>query len=148
MILAMAIFYGGIMQIIAGILEFKKGNTFGAVAFSSYGAFWLSFVALKTLPVMGLTAAVDSTSMGAYLLMWGIFTTFMFIGSLRLKRGLQVVFSTLAVLFFLLALADFTGIGAIKTIAGIEGIFVGASAIYVAGAEILNEVYKRTVLPV
>lgn len=148
MIFGMGIFYGGLAQIIAGILEFKNGNTFATVAFCSYGLFWMSLVALLVFPSLGWTAPVDSTSMGAYLFMWGIFTTYMFVGTLKLKKGLQVVFSTLAILFFLLALGDFTGIGIIKTIAGLEGIFCGASAIYVACAEVLNEVYKRAVLPV
>lgn len=148
MILAMGIFYGGLAQIIAGVLEFKKGNTFGTVAFCSYGLFWLSLVALLMFPVLGWTGAVDSTSMGAYFVMWGIFTAYMFVGTLKLKRGLQVVFLSLAVLFFLLATANFTGIAAVTTIAGIEGIFCGASAIYVACAEVLNEIYKKTVLPI
>jgi hypothetical protein len=145
-IISMALFYGGIIQVIVGILEFKKGNTFGTVAFSSYGAFWMSLAGLFLLPKMGF-AAVDSTSMAAYLAMWGVFTVFMFICTLKMNRALQVVFSTLAILFFMLAIADFTGNATLKTIAGIEGIFVGASAMYVAGAEVLNEIYKRTVLP-
>jgi hypothetical protein len=147
MILALAIFYGGMAQIIVGILEFKKGNTFGTLAFCSYGSFWLSLVALLVLPKLGWAAAVDSTSMGAYFVMWGIFTVLVFIASLKLSRGLQVVFLSLIVLFSLLAAADLTGIGAIKTIAGIEGIFCGASAMYVAGAELLNEIYKKRILP-
>jgi len=147
MILAMGIFYGGMAQIIAGILEFKNGNTFGATAFCSYGLFWLSLVALLVFPMLGLVAAVGSVSMGAYFIMWGIFTAYMFIGALKMSRGLQVVFLTLAVLFFLLATAEFTGIGLIKTVAGVEGIFCGASAIYVACAQVLNEVYKKIVLP-
>lgn len=148
MILALGIFYGGMAQIIAGVLEFKKGNTFGTVAFTSYGLFWLSLVALLVFPAMGWAGAVDARSMAAYFIMWGIFTGYMFIGTLKLKRGLQVVFITLTILFFLLAAADLSGIGAVKTVAGLEGIFCGASAIYVACAEVLNEVYKRTVLPV
>lgn len=147
MIFAMGIFYGGIAQIIAGILEFKNGNTFGTLAFCSYGLFWLSLVALLVFPALGWAGAVDSTSMGAYFVMWGVFSTYMFICTLKLKRGLQVVFFSLTVLFFLLATADFTGISVIKTIAGLEGIFCGASAIYVACAEVLNEIYKKTVLP-
>ncbi len=147
MILAMGIFYGGLAQIIAGVFEFKKGNTFTTVAFCSYGLFWLSLVALLLFPTLGSEWAVDSTSMGVYFVMWGIFTTYMFVGTLKLKRGLQVVFLSLAVLFFLLATAEFTGISVIKTIAGVEGIFCGASAIYVACAEVLNEMYKKTVLP-
>jgi succinate-acetate transporter protein len=147
MIIAMGIFYGGMAQIIAGILEYKNGNTFGTVAFCSYGLFWLSWVAIQMLPALGLTAAVDLASMSAYLFMWGVFTTYMFVGSLKMNRGIQVVFLSLAVLFFLLATADFTGVDLIKRIAGAEGIFCGASAIYVACAQVLNEVYKRTVLP-
>ncbi len=147
MILAMGIFYGGMAQIMAGILEFKNGNTFGTLAFCSYGMFWLSLVALLMFPALGWAVVVDSTSMGAYFVMWGIFTAFMFVGTLKMKKGLQVVFLSLAVLFLLLAAAEFTGIAAIKTIAGLEGIFCGASAIYVACAELLNEIYKKTVLP-
>lgn len=146
MVLAMAIFYGGIIQIIVGILEFKRGSTFGTVAFSSYGAFWLSLAAIHVLPG-GAIAAVDSVSIGAYLIMWGVFSIFMFVGTLKLNRGLQVVFSSLVVLFFLLGIADITDSATLKVIGGIEGIFVGASAIYVAGAEILNEMYGKKVLP-
>ena len=147
MILAMGIFYGGMAQIIAGILEFKNGNTFGTTAFCSYGLFWLSLVALLVFPTLGLAAAVGPVSMGAYFVMWGIFTAYMFVGTLKISRGLQVVFLTLAVLFFLLAINEFTGIGLIKTVAGVEGIFCGASAIYVACAQVLNEVYRKIVLP-
>jgi len=147
MILAMGIFYGGLAQIIAGIMEFRKGNTFGTLAFCSYGLFWLSLVALLVFPVMGWADPVDPASMGAYFVMWGIFTTYMSIGTLKMKRGLQVVFVTLAILFFLLAAGEFTGITAITTIAGLEGIFCGSSAIYVACAEVLSEIYKRPVLP-
>src|SRR5271170_5811800 len=90
MILAMGICYGGIAQIIAGMMEWKKGNTFATTAFISYGFFWLSLVALIGLPKLGFTAA-DETAMSAYLAMWGIFTAAMFIGTLRLNRALQVV---------------------------------------------------------
>jgi len=148
MILVMGIFYGGMAQIIAGILEFKNGNTFGTTAFCSYGLFWLSLVALLVFPTLGLAAAVGPVSMGAYFVMWGIFTAYMFVGTLKISRGLQVVFLTLAVLFFLLATAEFTGISLIKTVAGVEGIFCGASAIYVACAQVLNEVYKKIVLSI
>jgi hypothetical protein len=147
MMLAMGIFYGGIAQIVAGILEFKNGNTFGTTAFCSYGLFWLSLVALRVFQTLGLAAAVGPVSMGAYFVMWGIFTAYMFVGTLKMNKGLQVVFSALAVLFFLLAINEFTGIVLIKTIAGVEGIFCGASAIYVACAQVLNEVYRKIVLP-
>ena len=95
MILAMGIFYGGLAQIIAGIMEFKKNNTFGTTAFTSYGFFWLSLVALNILPVMGYSNVSDSLSMAAYLFMWGLFTLFMFIGTLRINKALQFVFGSL-----------------------------------------------------
>jgi len=148
MILGMGIFYGGLAQVIAGIMEWKKGNTFGTTAFTSYGFFWLSLVALIVMPKMGLTAAPDNSAMVAYLLIWGLFTAILFTGTLRLNRALQFVFASLTVLFVLLALGDFTGSTTIKHIAGYEGIICGLSAIYAAAAQVLNEVYGRVVLPI
>jgi len=147
MILGMGIFVGGIAQIIAGVLESKKSNTFGTTAFTAYGSFWLSLVAIWALPRLGMADKADETAMGCYLAIWGLFTFGMFIGTFRLSRALQVVFGTLVVLFGLLALGDFTQNAAIKTIAGYEGIFCGLSALYAAIAQVLNEVYGRTVLP-
>lgn len=147
MILAMGIFYGGLAQVIAGIMEWKKGNTFACTAFTSYGMFWLSLVALITLPKTGL-AGPTGNAMPAYLGMWGIFTLVLFIGTLRLTRALQVVFGSLTVLFFLLAIGDATGIAAIGKVAGWEGLFCGASAIYAGLAQVLNEVYAKTVWPI
>ena len=148
MILAMGIFYGGLAQIIAGIMEWKKGNTFGTTAFTSYGLFWLSFVGLVMLPGMGIGVAEPKTgSVVAYLMMWGIFTGLMFIGTLKTNRALQTVFLTLTVLFFLLAIGEATGIALITILAGYEGIFCGFSAIYTAMAEVINESLGKTVLP-
>ncbi|MHC4388112.1 MAG: acetate uptake transporter [Planctomycetota bacterium] len=147
MILAMGIFYGGVGQVIAGIMEWKKKNTFATTAFCSYGLFWLTLVGLVIMPRMGLGKAPETSAMVAYLLMWGVFTSIMFIGTLRLNRALQFIFGSLAVLFFLLALGDATGNSAIKQIAGYEGIICGLSAIYTALAQVLNEVYGRTVAP-
>lgn len=148
MILGMGIFFGGLAQLIAGIMEFKKNNTFGTTAFTSYGAFWLSLVALNILPVMGYGEAASSLSMAAYLFMWGLFTLFMFIGTLRINTALQVVFGTLTILFFLLAIGNYTGSSLILTIAGYEGILCGFSAIYAAMAQVLNEVFGKTILPI
>jgi hypothetical protein len=147
MILAMGIFYGGIAQIIAGIMEWKKRNTFGTTAFTSYGLFWVSLIGLIFIPKFNLGAAPNDTAMGCYLFMWGLFTAMMFIGTLRLNRALQFVFGSLAVLFFLLSIGDFTGNAAIKRIAGFEGIICGASAIYTALAQVWNEVYGKEVAP-
>ena len=148
MILAMGICYGGLAQVIAGGMEWKKGNTFATTAFISYGLFWLSLVAMIILPKSGVAAATDETAKAAYLAMWGIFTAVMFVGTLRLNRALQVVFGTLAVLFFLLAIGDFTKASAgFKQFTGYEGIFCGFSAVYTGLAQVLNEVFGRVVLP-
>jgi len=147
-ILAMGIFCGGLAQIIAGILEFKKGNTFGMTTFTSYGCFWLSLVFLIVAPSMGIGTATEPVAMGWYLLLWGIFTLLMFFGTLNSNRILQFVFGSLALLFFLLALGDFTGMKTITIIAGFEGIICGLSAIYLATAQVLNESMEKEELPV
>lgn len=147
MILGMGIFYGGLSQIIVGIMEWKKNNTFGTTAFTSYGLFWLTLVALIILPQTGYAAKPNAMAMTAYLAMWGLFTAVMFIGTFKLNRALQVVFGSLTVLFFLLAIGDYTGNHMIKTIAGYEGIFCGFSAIYTGLAQVINEVYGRTLAP-
>lgn len=148
MILAMGIFYGGIAQIIAGLMEFKKGNTFGMTAFTSYGLFWLSLVALILLPLKGWGTPTSKIAMGFYLFMWGLFTAYMYYGTLKLNKALQFVFLSLTILFWLLALADWSGVAAVGILAGIEGIICGLSAIYTAAAQVLNEVYGKTKLPI
>jgi uncharacterized protein len=148
MVLAMGVFYGGIIQILAGLLEYKRGNTFATTAFTSYGAFWLTLVGLLLAPRWGWADATPPVFMGWYLFLWGLFTLGMFFGTWRGNRGLQVVFSSLTVLFFLLAARDWTGSALVGHIAGWEGIGCGLSAIYLAMAEVLNEKFERTVLPV
>jgi succinate-acetate transporter protein len=148
MILAMGVCYGGAAQIVAGIMEWKKNNTFAATAFISYGFFWLSLVLLVVLPKMGLSAPTNETSMAAYLALWGLFTGVMFLATFRLSRALQIVFGSLTILFFMLAWGDFSGASAgFKHLTGYEGIFCGFSAIYTGLAQVLNELYGRTVLP-
>jgi uncharacterized protein len=148
MVLAMGICYGGAAQIIAGMMEWRKGNTFAATAFISYGFFWLSLVTLIVLTKLGWAAPSDQTAMAAYLAIWGVFTAVMFIGTLRLNHALQVVFGSLAILFFLLAFSDFTGASAgFKHATGYEGIVCGLSAIYAGFAQVLNELFGKIVLP-
>ncbi|MEI6604625.1 MAG: acetate uptake transporter [Verrucomicrobiota bacterium] len=148
MILAMGIFYGGSAQVIAGIMEWKKGNTFATTAFISYGMFWLTLVALIVLPKMGLASATDETAKAAYLAVWGLFTAVMFVGTLHLSRALQFVFLSLTILFFLLAYGDLSGAGSTyKHLTGYEGIICGLSAIYTGLAQVLNELAGKTVLP-
>jgi succinate-acetate transporter protein len=148
MVLAMGICYGGLAQIIAGVMEWKKGNTFAVTAFTSYGLFWLSLVVTLVLPKTGWATASNEQSMAAYLSMWGLFTLVMFIGTLRLTHALQFVFATLTILFFLLAYGDATDAGAgFKHATGWEGVICGLSAIYTGLAQVLNESFGRTVLP-
>src|SRR5205814_8770497 len=148
MILAMGLCYGGAAQIIAGIMEWKKGNTFATTAFISYGFFWLSLVSLIVFAKLGWSVKSDDTSMASYLAIWGLFTGVMFIGTLRLNRALQIVFGTLTILFFLLAYGDFTAASAgFKHFTGYEGIVCGFSAIYAGLAQVLNELFGKTVLP-
>ena len=149
MVLAMGIFYGGIAQVIAGIFEWKKGNTFGSTAFTSYGLFWLSLVGLWLMPKIGWwdVPADNNAAMISYFFMWGIFTLIMFIGTLKLNGALQFVFCSLAILFFLLAIRDITGNPVIAMVTGIEGIICGLSAVYAGLAQVLNEVYGRDMLP-
>lgn len=151
MILGMGIFFGGIAQIIAGILEYKKGNSFGMTAFVSYGSFWLTLVAMQVLPKLGLATAPPAGFVGCYLFMWGLFTAMMFIGTLKSNKVLQFIFGSLAVLFFLLAAEHWLPEHAahlVGRLAGFEGIICGASAIYLAMAEIINEAHGGVVFPI
>ena len=157
MILAMGLVYGGLAQVIAGAMEYRNGNTFGTVAFSSYGLFWWSLVLLLVLPQTKIWDVSEnsplqpttSTAMAAYFFMWGLFTFVMFFGTLKANRTLQFVFMSLAVLFFLLTIRDALALtGTYAQLVGIEGIICGFSAIYLALAEVLNEVHGKTVLPI
>ena len=144
----MGIFYGGIAQVIAGIMEWKKGNTFATTAFISYGMFWLTLVAFIVLPKTGLAVATDETAKVAFLALWGAFSAVMFVGTLYLSRALQFVFFTLVVLFALLAYGDYSGAGvAYKHFTGYEGLVCGFAAIYTGLAQVLNELAGKTLLP-
>jgi len=147
-IISMGIFFGGLAQILAGLLEYKKGNTFGLTAFISYGCFWLSLVGILVLPRMDLAEPTDATMLGVYLAFWGVFTLFMFFGTLTSNRVLQFVFASLAVLFVLLAYGNIGGNHSVLIFAGYEGILCGASAIYLAMAEVINEQQGRQLLPI
>lgn len=142
LILSMGIFYGGIAQVIAGVMSFRRNDTFATTAFTSYGLFWLSLVYIIQF------GEADRVFMGWYLFMWGLFTAYMFLATLRKTRAIQVVFGSLTVLFVLLAIGDWWSLTTVTEIAGWEGMFCGASAMYLAAAEILNEAEGRTVLPI
>lgn len=148
-IIAMGLFYGGIAQVIAGLISFKKGNLFAATAFTSYGFFWLTLVAIWMLPSTGITLAstTPDSFLACYLALWGLFTGFMWYGTWGTSRVLQFVFLSLTILFFLLAIEKWTGIKSITTIAGVVGVICGSSAFYLAIAELLEEIKQRKVLP-
>lgn len=147
MIMVMGIFFGGTAQVIAGVLEFKKGNTFGMLAFVSYGFFWISLVGTWELPRLGLAEAASAYEMGWFLAVWGVFSLFMTIGTLNSSKVLTFVFVTLDLLFLLLVLRDWTGSVLFGRIAGWEGIVCGASALYLSMAEMLAEKRGRKILP-
>jgi succinate-acetate transporter protein len=151
MILAMGLAYGGLAQIIAGAMEFKKGNTFGMVAFSSYGFFWWSIAFLIVLPLLvpGLpNSFADSQAMAAYFFMWGLFTFVMFFGTLKANRAIQFVFMSLAILFFMLTASQLTGNATLLKVTGYEGVICGLSAVYLGLAEVLNEAHGTAFLPI
>lgn len=147
-VLSMGLFYGGLTQIIVGLLEGKKGNTFGLVAFTSYGIFWVAFVAMNTLPAVGLMAAPAPGGINAFLILWCLFTIILFIATLKLPKILQIIFGTLILLFVLLIAGSLTGNSSITTMAGWEGVVVGLLSLYASSAFLLNEIYGKTVLPI
>jgi uncharacterized protein len=147
-ILGMAIFMGGFAMFTAGLMEWKKGNTYGLTAYGSYGLFWFSFAALFILPVLGLAKDTGGPgAMAAYLALWGLFPLILFIGSLKMSRALQFVLGTLALVFFLEAAGAGMGAGTWTLLAGYIGIISGFAAIYTALAPVLNDIYGKTVAP-
>ncbi|PJG83879.1 acetate uptake transporter [Caviibacterium pharyngocola] len=144
LVLAMGLAFGGTAQMIAGMFEFKKGNTFGFTAFTSYGAFWWSFALFKIFFAQG----VGAQFVGWYLTVWGTFTLMMFIGTLPKARALQAIFLSLTITFYLLAAGDFTENHTITHIGGNFGLLTALLAFYLAAAEIINESFGRTLLPI
>ena len=125
----------------------EEKNTFGLTAFTSYGFFWLTLVGLIVMPKLGWITSSSTTAMSLYLILWGVFTLLLFIGTLRISKALQFIFATLTILFFLLAIGDLSNNAAIKYFAGYEGIVCGLSAIYAGIAQVLNEIYGKELLP-
>ncbi|MDR0569051.1 MAG: acetate uptake transporter [Spirochaetaceae bacterium] len=146
-IVAMGMALGGTAQIIAGVTELQIGNTFGGTAFTAYGFFWWSLCLIWINPFKPGINAADGTSMGFYLLLWGIFTLFMFFGTLAHNRITQIVFLSLTVLFFLLGIGDMTENHSLNHIGGYVGIFCGLSAIYSAVGQIVNGEFNKTIFP-
>jgi succinate-acetate transporter protein len=144
LVLAMAFAFGGTAQFCAGLMEMVKGNTFGFVAFCSYGAFWWSF-ALFIEFLLGKTGAA---MIGWYLLIWGAFTFAMWICTFALNRALFLIFLALWVTFVLLALSNLLGVAELGTLGGYGGLITAILAFYLGAAEIINEAHGKTVLPI
>jgi uncharacterized protein len=147
-VLGLALAYGGLAQLLAGMWEFRTGNTFGAVAFTSFGAFWLSFWALVTFFAADIPEAAAGDAIGLYLIAWGIFTTYMFVASLRTTAAVAVVFFLLAVTFFLLGLGDSGANTDLTKAGGWFGLATAAAAWYASFAGVCNSTFGRTVVPV
>jgi succinate-acetate transporter protein len=145
MVLPVGLFYGGLAQFLAGMWEAKKNNTFGFTAFSSFGAFWMALGVLIILERTGVVEPVPVSGMTVFLVAWGLFTAYMTIGTLRLSVALQVVFTTLTILFFLLAIGEHNE--TVKQIAGYEGLLCAGSALYASAALVINETWGREMLP-
>jgi succinate-acetate transporter protein len=142
-VLGLALAYGGAAQLLAGMWEFRRGNTFGSTAFTSYGAFWLSFWALETFYAKTATPK----AVGLYLLAWGIFTLYMTVVATRVSGGVLAVFAALTITFLVLALADFNLNANLTKVGGWLGLITALLAWYCSFAGVLNETFKRPVLP-
>lgn len=147
-IIAMAVFYGGLAQLIVGLMEWKKNNTFGMVTFGSFGLFWISFAAILVMPSLGVAAAPTTLDLAAFLAVWGVLIIGLFICSLRMHRLLQVTLFTVVLLVVLLVAANLSGIHVVHTLAGIMGIIAGGLALYMGIGTVINEIYGSRVVPV
>jgi succinate-acetate transporter protein len=145
--LGLALAYGGIAQVLAGMWEFRTGNTFGAVAFTSYGAFWISFWAFVQFYASGIPAADAGHAVGLYLIAWGIFTSYMFIASLRTTGAIALVFILLAVTYFLLGIGNANGSDSLIKAGGWVGLATAIAAWYASFAAVTNATFGRIVLP-
>jgi uncharacterized protein len=147
-IVAMALFYGGLAQLIVGLMEWKKNNTFGMVTFGSFGLFWISFGTLLILPAVNLAKAPTAVDIAAFLSVWGLLIVGLFICSLKMHRILMVTLAAVVLLVVLLVAANLTGIHLIHLSAGIMGIIAGGLALYMGIGAVINEVWGSRVLPV
>jgi succinate-acetate transporter protein len=147
-VFGLALAYGGLAQVLAGMWEFRTGNTFGAVAFTSYGAFWLSFWAYVQFYAAKVPEAQAGHAVGLYLIAWGIFTAYMFIASLRTTAAISLVFILLTATFIALGIGDAGGTTGITKLGGWLGLATAVAAWYASFAGVTNATFGRVVLPV
>jgi len=145
-VVPLAMAYGGTMQVVAGLLEYREGNTFGTVAFSSYGAFWWWYGLLLVFAGNGWISGVDGGTLGIALLLWGLLTFYLWISTFKLNWALWLVFLTLWLTFLFLGLGEL-GYGT-GTLGGYVGILTGLLAMYTSFAEVSNWAWARSVIPV
>lgn len=149
-VLSLALFYGGLVQIVAGVWEFKKNNTFGATAFCSYGAFWMAYWGLSVYfkPAEGTPAADVDTALGFFLLAWTIFTAMLTVAVVRTNGALTTTFVVLSVTFVALTSSHFLHSHTLEQVGGWLGLVTAGLAFYTAFAGVVNETWKRAVLPI
>lgn len=147
-IIAMTIFYGGIAQVIAGIMEWKKNNTFGMLTFGSFGFFWITFAGIMILPALGVAKAPGAADLAAFLSVWGVFAIGLFICTFRMHRILNVTLFFVVLLVVLLVAAELTEMSLIKTLGGVTGLIAGLLALYIGMGQTINEVYGKKIFPV
>jgi uncharacterized protein len=145
---ALALVYGGAAQLFAGMWEFVRKNTFGALAFTSYGAFWISFYVLEKFILPGVATADVSVALGVYLLGWAFFTFYMTIASLRVSAAVAAVFVLLTVTYVLLTIGNFQGIPNVIKAGGWVGLATAAAAWYASFAGVVNETFGKSMIPV
>jgi succinate-acetate transporter protein len=147
-VIAMALLYGGLAQLIAGLMEWKKNNNFGFLTFVSFGFFWISFAGLMMLPALNLAKAPQPVDLAAFLAVWGIIVLGLLICTLNMHKSLQVTLLAVLLLVVLLVAAELTGSGLIKMCGGIMGLIAGGLALYIGLGQIINEVHNRKIIPV
>ena len=147
MMIAMGLFYGGLAQIIAGIFEWRRNQSFAATTFCAWGLFWLTLVGMVALPRAGIGDLPSPLALTSYLVLWGLFSGVLFIGALRLGRLLPLIFANLSLFLFLLALSEAHTLVALDRLAGWQGVLTGILAVYAGCAQMLNDIYRRPLLP-
>jgi hypothetical protein len=147
-IIAMALLYGGLAQVIAGILEWKKNNTFGFLTFGSFGFFWIAFATILMLPILNLAAKPSAVDMAGFLAIWGIFAIGLFVCTLKMHKILATTLAFVVLLVVLLVIATLTANTLVHTLGGFVGIITGALALYIGMGQVINEIYGSRVFPV
>jgi succinate-acetate transporter protein len=145
-VLPLALFYGGLGQLLAGLLEYRRGNTFGTTAFTTYGAFWLAFTFYSWFFAKQAGSALN-TATGLFLLMFGIVTAYLTIAAMRVSIAVLVVFVLLTLTFVILAIGSLANSNGISQVGGYIGILTALAAFYTSAATVINSTWKRTVLP-